>query len=137
MEVEIRSWIQKAARGYYYLAPLWFLAERLFWPGFRSGAFVGRSLLGAAAFYAAEGALGAAFWRANPWASRLALAENVAYLVAIMRRVLLTPLDVAAALDVDPDAAQALAGSYQGFLFGVLIAGFQIFAHHYAKRSDG
>ncbi|OGR78337.1 MAG: hypothetical protein A2X32_02255 [Elusimicrobia bacterium GWC2_64_44] len=109
---------------FYYLAPVWFLAETFFWPNFRAGVIFGGSTAGAAAFYAAEWGLGFALWRRLRYADLAALAENAVYLLFAFKYVLYAPLDAAAALAADTavtsDFAAAYVGSLPGIIYSVL-----------------
>ena len=87
--------------SFYYLAPVWFLAETFLWPNFRAGVIFGGSTAGAAAFYAAEWGIGFALWRRLRYADLTALLENIAYLVFAFKYVLFAPFDAAAALGAD------------------------------------
>lgn len=105
---------------FYYLAPLWFLAETFLWPNFRAGVIFGGSAAGTAAFYAAEWGIGFALWRRLRYADLTALLENVAYLVFALKYVLYAPLDAAAALASDLPVAADFAASYAAALPGIM-----------------
>lgn len=109
-----------ALNFFYYLAPLWFLAETFLWPNFRAGVIFGGSTAGAAAFYAAEWAIGFALWRGLRYADLTALLENAAYLVFAMKYVLYAPLDAAAALASDLPGTENFASAYLGALPGIM-----------------
>lgn len=109
---------------FYYLAPLWFLAETFAWPNFRAGVIFGGSAAGAAVFYAAEWGIGFALWRRLRYADLTALLENVAYLVFAFKYILFAPFDAAAAIasdtQVTADFAAVYAGSLPGIMYSVL-----------------
>lgn len=105
---------------FYYAAPLWFVVEQFFWPNLRAGVLTGGSLAGNIAFYAAEGGLGAALYYRLRFARPAALAENVLQLLFFVKYIYLTPLDIAAGLADDTEAAQAAASSYAAALPGAL-----------------
>jgi hypothetical protein len=105
---------------FYYLAPLWFLAETFFWPGFRSGVIFGGSTAGSAAFYAAEWGIGFALWRRLRYAEVTALAENALYLLFAVKFVLYAPLDAASALAAGDDVAAEFTRNYAASLPGII-----------------
>lgn len=105
---------------FYYLAPLWFLAETFIWPNFRAGVVFGDSAAGAAAFYAAEWGIGFALWRRLRYADLTALLENVAYLILALKYVLYAPLDAASALASDLPVAADFSASYAASLPGIM-----------------
>ncbi|MDD2805827.1 MAG: hypothetical protein PHV33_09740 [Elusimicrobiales bacterium] len=107
---------------FYYLAPLWFLAETFFWPNFRAGVIFGGSAAGAGAFYAAEWGLGFALWRRLRYAEAAALAENALYLLFAFKYILYAPLDAAAALAADTAVTADFAAAYLSSLPGILFS---------------
>lgn len=109
-----------ALNFFYYLAPVWFLAETFLWPNFRAGVIFGGSAAGTAAFYAAEWAIGFALWRRLRYANLTALVENAAYLVFALKYVLYAPLDAAAALASDLPVAADFASAYVSSLPGIM-----------------
>jgi hypothetical protein len=105
---------------YYYLAPVWFVAEKYFWPNLRAGVVFGDSPLGIGAFYCAEGLIGAALWARLRYAAPAALAENLLYLVLALKYVLYAPIDAALALAADTPTTAAFARHYTDSLPGII-----------------
>ena len=110
----------KLLNSFYYLAPLWFLLETFFWPGFRAGPVTGGGHWATAGFYTVEAGLGAALWFRLPGATAAALLENVAYLVLLFKYILFAPADAALALDADGAGIAAFAKSYSAAMPGML-----------------
>jgi len=106
--------------SFYYLAPLWFLVETLFWPNFRAGVVFGAGLWGSAGFYAVEAGIGAALWMRLPYAALGALAENVIYLIFVVKFVLIGPMDIASSLAADVQGADAMARNYASAMPGII-----------------
>lgn len=111
---------------FYYLAPLWFLAEIFVWPGFRAGPIFGNGPAGVAAFYCAEGLIGAALWKNLRYAELTALAENVLYLVLVLKYILFAPLDAASALADGGDILAEFSANYVRSLPGILYSFFHV-----------
>lgn len=111
-----RNWLD----WFYYAAPLWLALELFVWPGFRAGAVTGGSAWGNAAFYAAEGGLGAALYFKLPYARAGALLENAALLIVYFKYILFAPLDMALGIESDTGAVQAAASTYAAALPGAL-----------------
>lgn len=107
---------------FYYAAPLWFALEQFFWPNFRAGVVTGGSLAGNIAFYGLEGGLGAALYFRLAYARPAALLESALQLLFFFRYILLTPLDLALAIDGDTAAVQARASAYSAALPGALFS---------------
>lgn len=105
---------------FYYLTPIWLLAELFFWPGFRAGVIFGNSAAGVTAFYCAEGLIGAALWKKLRYAELSALTENALYLLFVLKYILYAPLDAAMALDSDADTAARFTANYVQSLPGIL-----------------
>ncbi|MBU2529669.1 MAG: hypothetical protein KKD35_01415 [Elusimicrobia bacterium] len=112
--------------GFYYLAPLWFIVEIFFWPGFRAGLIFGNSFMGSLAFYSIEAGLGAAIYFKLPYGNLSAFIENVLYLLFAMKFILFMPLDIALAIDEDTTAAVNMAQHYKAALPGMIYSGFHI-----------
>lgn len=106
---------------FYLLAPAWLALELTLWPGFRAGVFSG-SAGWITAFYAMEAAIGAAFYFRLKWAAPAALLENVVYLVAAVKFVVFTPMDIA--LSVETIDMAAAGASYRAALPGILYSAF-------------
>ena len=106
--------------SFYYLAPLWFLVETFFWPNFRAGVVFGPGLWCSAGFYAVEAALGVALWMRLPYAGLSALAENVIYLIFVIKFILYNPIDIASSLASDTPGAEAMARNYVSALPGII-----------------
>ena len=106
--------------SFYYLAPLWFVVEAFFWPNFRAGVVFGPGLAATAAFYSVEAGIGTALWFRLPYAGAGALAENVIYLVFVMKFILFAPLDAAAALEAGRDVGSEFMRNYSAALPGML-----------------
>lgn len=123
--------VSQLIRFYYYLAPVWFLVEAFLMPGVRAGPIVGRSILGLAVFYGIESGIGAAFWRKIPWAGNLALAQNVIYLVSIIRFIIFTPLDLVT--NIESEVFASAAQEYTRAIPGMTVSLFQATAQIYAK----
>ncbi|MCX5795566.1 MAG: hypothetical protein NTY77_08750 [Elusimicrobia bacterium] len=116
----------KAIKVFYLLAPLWFLVEWLFWPGFRAGPVVGHSPLALLAFYAMETAIGAAYWAGSAYAEKIATLENLVYLTAIIIRVFLGPLRIFLAVNSSPAQADSMATEYVAAMPGELFSAAQL-----------
>ena len=108
------------------MAPVWMALEIFIWPNFRAGAVVGGGLAGTVGFYAVEGGIGAALWYRLRYAGLAALAENVLYLVLVLKFILLSPLDTALALANDAPEAAGTAVSYAAALPGALVSMVQV-----------
>ena len=111
---------------FYYLAPLWFAVEAFFWPNFRAGIVSGPGMFGLAAFYSVEAGLGAALWFKLPYAGLSALAENIVYLVFVIKFIVLTPLDIAMNLGDGVANADAMARNYSAAMPGIIYSGFHV-----------
>ena len=111
---------QKLLNWFFYLAPVWFLVETLFWPGFRAGVVTGGNVWGNAVFYSVEAGLGAAIRYKLPCAETGALIENVLYLVFVLKFILFAPWDIALSMDGDPSGAAKMINSYRASLPGML-----------------
>lgn len=122
-------------KGYYYLAPLWFLAEAFFFQDLRAGPIVGHSLAAVAVFYAAEAGIGALYWHGKPGADAAATLENVVQFIAVLKFILFAPIDAAMALDVDPGQSQAMMAHYSQAVPGAIFSGFQLV--HAIRRAIG
>lgn len=116
----------KVIKGYYYLAPVWFILEVLVWPGLRAGPIVGNSMGGAALFYAIEAAIGGAFWMGLPSAEALAFLQNIVQLISIFRYILFTPMDIALNIDTNVAWAASASDAYAKAIPGAIFSGFQI-----------
>ena len=117
----------KLSRGYYYLAPLWFVVEAFLYPDLRAGPIVGHSLAAVAAFYAVEGGIGTLLWKGLPGAQPAALTVNVAQLIAVLRFILFTPMDAALFLDgADSGHWEAATQGYARAIPGAIVSGFQL-----------
>jgi hypothetical protein len=112
--------------GFYYLAPLWFIVEIFFWPGFRAGLIFGNSFMGSLAFYGIEAGLGAAIYFKLPFANLSTFIENIIYLLFAMKFILLMPLDIALAIDEDTRTAVNMTHAYKAALPGMIYSGFHI-----------
>ncbi|MBI5211454.1 MAG: hypothetical protein HY927_15890 [Elusimicrobia bacterium] len=123
-ESELSKAAGKLIKGYYYLAPLWFLLETYCWPGLRARALVGPSVEGRVGFYAAEALIGAGFWRGLPAAEVTAVVENVACLISTYRFILFAPLTMA--LGVDSGTGSFMAQDYVEALPGALFSSVQV-----------
>ena len=113
---DMRRWLN----WFFYLAPLWFLLETMFWPGFRAGVVTGGSGWGNLLFYSVEAGLGAAIWYRLPYANAGALVENVIYLIFVIKFILLSPLDAAMAMEGDMPRAMEIISNYRASLPGVI-----------------
>ncbi|MCG2726698.1 MAG: hypothetical protein L6420_10715 [Elusimicrobia bacterium] len=112
--------------GFYYLAPLWFIVEISFWPGFRSGMIFGNSFFGSLVFYGIEAGLGAAIYFKLSYANLSAFAENIIYLLFAMKFILFTPLDIALAIGEDTTAAVNMSQNYKAALPGIIYSCFHV-----------
>jgi hypothetical protein len=111
---------------FYYLTPVWLALEVFVWPNFRAGAVVGGGLAGTMGFYAVEAGIGAALWYRLRYAGLAALAENVLYLVLVLKFILLYPWDMALALVNDAPGAAGMGASYAAALPGALVSMAQV-----------
>lgn len=116
----------KWIKGYYYLAPVWFILEVAVWPGLRAGPLTGGSMEGAALFYGVEAAIGGAFWSGLPAAQALAFMQNVAQLISLFRYILFTPMDIALNIDTNVAWAASASDAYVKAIPGAIFSGFQI-----------
>ena len=125
----------KVFRGYYYLVPVWFFVESYCWSGMRAGLIVGDSTWARFAFYLLEAGIGTALWFGLRWSEPAALVENVAYLVAGARFVLLAPIDIAA--NIEQSSALPAIDHYvhavPGILFSMFAVVFQLYRRGYCS----
>ncbi len=112
----------KYLNRYYYLAPLWFLVEIIFWPGFRAGIIFGNSTAGIAAFYAVETGIAVAVYRKSPYADFSAFAENMIYLIFAFKYIIFAPLDIAMNLESNSAGAGAMIAGYRASLPGIIFS---------------
>ncbi|HBA62044.1 MAG TPA: hypothetical protein DCZ92_14765 [Elusimicrobia bacterium] len=126
---------EKLLNRFYYLAPLWFLLETFLWPDFRAGLVVGPGAWWKALFYTVEGGIGAALYFRLPYADASALAENIAYLVAAMKFVLITPLDIALSIGDSGGGGETLARKYTASMPGIVYSMFYVGIRLSAKLS--
>ena len=113
-------------RAYYYLAPLWWVLESAVAPGVRAGMVTDGSWLGNAGFYGFESAIGLGLffrWRA---AEVAALSENVLYLAAAVRYIVIAPMDIAMAFDGNAVQAAAMGHEYRQAIPGLIYSGFHV-----------
>lgn len=111
---------QKLLNWFFYLAPAWFLLETFLWPGFRAGVVTGGNAWGNALFYSVEAGLGAAIWYKLPYADITALAENVLYLVFVLKFILFAPWDIALSMEGDSSRTAEMISGYRAALPGML-----------------
>ena len=126
---------EKLVRGYYYLVPLWFFLESYLWSGLRAGLIVGDSPWARLAFYSIEAGIGTALWFGLGWAELAALAENVAYLAAGARFVILYPVDIA--LNIENASVVPEIDRYVHSLPGILFSMSAVVFHLYRRGYCG
>ena len=122
-------------RGYYYLVPLWFLIESYLFAGIRAGVVAGDSTLGRLAFYGVEATIASGFWFGKRWAPAAALFENMAYLVAACRFVLIVPLEIAMTAETTniAPAGEHYARALPGVLWSMAAVVISLYRSGYLK----
>lgn len=110
------------SRGYYYLAPLWLTLEFTVLPNIRSGIISGGESSITVAFYFVEALIGAAFWFKHPMAGYAALTENILYVLLAARFIIIAPLDIALAIDGDPEVVEKMATLYKQSVPGIIVS---------------
>jgi len=121
----------KLLRGYYYLAPVWYVLETYAWPNLRAGPLVGDEGWARLFFYGAETAIGAGMWKGVPYVDKIALSENVVCLINGIKFIVIGPLDIA--LNVESADFEALGQVYVQAVPGVLYSLIQVCNEVYQK----